>query len=581
MRRRMRRKAQIVMWLVSACLLLAACSGLGAGGGSGVDVSPKPQNDTEERGHDARTGAGTPAVSREQELIFDPGRYTVSPELMKERDKQLSWKQDTSPITFTVFYNSPLGYEYKGWGNDPISAEIKRRTGVTLELTFATTSDNSQINTMMASGEMTDFIINFDRTARGNLIKQGFVEPLDKLIDLYAPSMWSVIPERQRIIYTEADGHLYTLANWFGDPQMTKEVKGALRANSGLVMNVADWEKLGKPPLDTLDQYKQALLLAKEKLPNQRFLVYEDGQMDQFMARLHGAGHPKTIGDDGTVHMNYRDDAYLQGIKFINGLYRDGLLNPEMFSIQKDQVAQAVANRQIFSTWGYQGTTKDHGEYSEDSPYQLMSIPQVPGITFEWQDLTGSAGGSSAMITTSNKNKERAIRFLEFMQSFEGQTLTYVGIEGEHYEWADGLIQRTPEIEEARADFTKFMQEYGMVSQINNWAASGYVDQLGYYWSSRSGMKVYKQIEELWNGNTVDEFINSALTVQAGSPEQVIEAKITDLHKQAKMKMYLAKSEQEAEIEYRAFIAEAEKIGLAQLEAAYTTRYQQLKAMGF
>ena len=513
---------------------------------------------------------------------FDPSQVTepITIEYMKKLDEELEWKDKTDPITLDVFYNAPAGYEYPGWGNDMVSQEITNRTGVSLNFTFAQTTENEQLNTLMASNKLPDLIVTSDNAIRAKLIEEEMVYSLDELIDQYCPRFRTIIPKRQNILFTEADGKMYTLANWFGDPQMMKDIKGRLPAGAGLVINKEMYAELGSPKMDTLDEYFDVLMMAKEKWPDMPYYVFDSyNGMDDLISRIYGGQNMKVIEDD-KVHMNFRDESYQNAIKFINKLYRAGLYNPENFAVTSEQYVEAIKNNKIFSHWGWCANIMAY-DMTMDTVYEVVEVPEVEGYEYRITDMTGSMGLGSVYISKNCKDPERAILLLEFLASMEGQLLNYYGVEDRDFTIEEGVCRRSDEIEAARADFSKFTQEYGIVLGMNNLGVVGnFIDHNGYYWSGKTN-PLYNGLYK-YEDEARDEFINTCITIPAGDTEMaVVESNIMKLWQTYRPKFFLAESEEACMEEYNKFIKEAESIGLNDLEEAYTTRYLELKNAGF
>ena len=552
--------------------LFAACAG--------TNDSTKQQTASKEetKASNASNASGSTAQASTPIQAFDPSKENVTLQGLLDKCKDLEWRTDTSPVTLKAYFNTPSGVNYKGWGKDPISTEITKRTGVTLDITEASTSDGTQLMAMLASGDIPDFLLNIDNSVRATLWQQGFALPLNKMIDQYCPKMWSVIPVSEKNVYTETDGNMYTLAAWFGDPDIMKTIKGANTISAGLGLNLSMYKELGEPPLNTLEDFKAALLLAKQKWPDLPYYVmdkycsnvYNNGSFIQLVNRIYGGDPIKAVGADGKVHLNFRDESYLKAIKYVNSLYRAGVINPENFAIKYDQFVQDARNKQIFSFWGSLYDIMSL-EQTENPQYRVWDLPQEPGYKLNLCNDISNVGGNGPFITTKTSNPKRAIYYLEFLQSQEGQMLLYYGIEGKHYTIEENYPKRTDEVMKAQEDFNKFMSDYGIVNWAQNWMTSAYTDQISPYWLATSKSMLWvKDSVDKYTKYARDEFLSTLSVVNPGTEESVIEAQIFDLWAKAIPKMYLAKTEDECNREYENFIADAEKAGLKKLEEGYT-----------
>ena len=125
MKKKMKRVVACTLSLVLLAFSLAGC-----GGSSDTDVP---------------AGKDLPeAAAGEQETAGDAGGQSAAADT-SEYSKE--------PVTLTAFVNSVMMPTDWKWGDDPTSQKITELTGVTLDIQYATTTDNMELNTMLASGE--------------------------------------------------------------------------------------------------------------------------------------------------------------------------------------------------------------------------------------------------------------------------------------------------------------------------------------------------------------------------------------------------------------------------------------------
>lgn len=127
-------------------------------------------------------------------------------EEMEWTDPGLSWKQDTSPVSFTAYIDHDW-YPVDTWGKDEVSQEITRRTGVSLEVTKS--SDPQQLQVLLAADELPDLIFTDKQVER--FYNSDLVWPWDELIKKYAPEFMHLIDPVEIVNNTAPDGHFYTL----------------------------------------------------------------------------------------------------------------------------------------------------------------------------------------------------------------------------------------------------------------------------------------------------------------------------------------------------------------------------------
>lgn len=494
--------------------------------------------------------------------------------------QDLEWKKDVSPIKFTAFMDVNPN-EFAGWGNDPISKEITKRTGVTIDVTAATTTDHTQLQAMIASNELPDFVLYEPlNSAASVMIKQGFLQPLNKLWAKYAPKMKTVLPQNMDSFWAAEDGNLYNIPSYFSDKRIDA-VKGNMLTHGAFVINRTLWKKIGSPKMNTPAEYKAALLKAKKllkvKFPlfNERLDFPRDSTniVNVFYRTFGGAptGDKNAIivnKETGAARLNFTEPAYKKAILYLNDLYRSGLFNAEMFTSQKiEQYQQLQKSNKIFSAAG-NAFDLCKVDLSNAGAYKPTVDPVIEkGAKFT---LPAGYGGGwyGPGISTNCKNSARAIKYLEFIMSDEGAMLTYHGVEGKDYTMVDGYPKNSKAKDEAWKNFGKMQKDMGILNYYLAWGTPSFIDAL-YYFHLNKGKEAYT-LEAESNRFAVDATIENQTVLAGDAREKITETKIEDLWKTSLPKMILAKSKKESEAAYNTFVAKAKKLGLAKLEVAYS-----------
>ncbi len=144
---------------------------------------------------------------------------------------------------------------------------------------------------------------------------------------------------------------------------------------------------------------------------------------------------------NGTVTTYMKAPLYLDAIKYLRKLYQDGILDPDFVTIPLMSAFEKLwTGRTGIFDFQNVGTTNNWmpGRYTEKNP-----IP-----TFGFTIIAGPGGKGGAIkqyprytyyncIASTCKNPEKAMEYLNYLYGAEGDELTYLGIEGLHYEWAD------------------------------------------------------------------------------------------------------------------------------------------------
>lgn len=493
-----------------------------------------------------------------------------------------SWTADTSPITLDAWVNfNPNPWD--GWGTDPVSQEITERTGVTLNIELASAPDNAEIMGMLAANELPDFVIAGGGSLRPTLWQQEFVHSLYELMDEYAPTMRAIIPEDMDIIWQEENGEWYFIPGYYSDVDRVLDLPGIQATISGLTVHLPTYEAMGRPPMTTLEEYRDVLLQVKDEYPDMPFYVYDDfadapsddqRNMAQMINRIFGGGNLKRIRDDGSVYLNFQDEEYLNALRYISSLHQDGLLNPEIFTTQTQELnAEIFQNERAFSVWG-QPFNIYKFDMTDEGPYGAVEPPKEPGIPLYWRAAATQIGGwPLAAISTNTEHPDRAIRYFEFLLSDEGQLLTYHGIEGVHYTWEDGMPKNMPEKAELwKKNFSEVQSTMGIINYRVTWFPTNWADMLYYYWLNEENPK-YLEDSIINNQYARNERIHELIRVPSDSDEAAIERKIIELWTATLPDLYLAESEGDLVAAHEEFVNQAERLGLAQLEQRYSREY--------
>ena len=129
---------------------------------------------------------------------------------------------ELAPITIDWFVN-------EGWFNRPWDAEntlvdgiITEKTGISINFMNSAGggTGTEKLNAMIAADNLTDVVtMGWWYTQYQELQSAGMLQPLDVLMDKYAPSFKELTPKSMINWYSYTDGHLYGFANMFWDEE--------------------------------------------------------------------------------------------------------------------------------------------------------------------------------------------------------------------------------------------------------------------------------------------------------------------------------------------------------------------------
>lgn len=211
-----------------------------------------------------------------------------------------------------------------------------------------------KVNISLSSGDMPDIYLscNITQTQQQVYGMQGAFVPLNDCINTYGSvfkEIESQVPGLEEIM-TMSDGNIYAL------PYIEKCVH--CENSSKLWVNRNWLEKLNIEPPATVDEFEEMLRAFKEQDPN------GNGIADEIpLLTFEGGWHSDALGgwltnpfvytapdnkytylNDGTVEFSYMQDGWKDAMKWLNGLYQEGLYYDQSLIINPEQAKRVGAS---------------------------------------------------------------------------------------------------------------------------------------------------------------------------------------------------------------------------------------------
>lgn len=515
---------------------------------------------------------------------------------------------DTSPVTFTFFGADAS----PNWNNmqDEVGKAITEKTGVTIEAEFDVGSGggDNKIALMAASGDVPDLIF-----AKGNLSKlvdAGYIVDMTELIDKHAPNIKKIFSENMnRLKYSNEDPAIYSIPTNVGVDQQYFDAGGGFEIQQRVL------KELGYPKVRTVQDFENVLKQYVEKNPT------TDGQptipltlnADDWRIMI-TVTNPAFIAtgapDDGEYYvdpqtyeakLHYKRPEEKEYFRWLNHMYNEGLLDKDTFVQKDDQYKAKIASGRVLGLidqeWGYMDAENALKSAGKDE-YTYAHFPVT--LSEEYKDHSfQSAGvdGYGISITTACKDPVRAIKFIDWLSSDEGQVLVNWGIEGKHYKVDENGKRVIPEeITDRRVnDTTNFTKQTGLGNPDGLYKifgaryGDGVKDPSGNYYTTNfpeqiveNYTKAEKETLKAYNATTwkdlfpqEDDFPAKEwgalynMPVPTDGDYQVIFQKTQDIVRKRIPEAILAK-EADFDKVYDAFLAELDKAGAQKMEAEYT-----------
>jgi len=487
----------------------------------------------------------------------------------------------SQPIKLT-FFDKNTGDLF----TNPVALEITKRTGITVEIQQPTGNPDEKLNLMLTSNTLPDIVLMDRRSDIVNkYIAAKAIIPLNELIDKHGPnikSMYGDVLNKSR--YT--DGNNYYLNNWYGmdpDPGWSINMRTDILKELGYGAKIESGEPFSQEEfVDLLRQFKQKYPQVDGK-PSIPFTFNAD-HMPTIIGTFKGMYGMKTYYEsDNGIQLEVRHPRYKEMMSFINGLQREGLLDPE-WAVNKTQIFdQKASSERVFAIGGGEPLEPNRllrGANGETSDKQFMAFKVLaPGVD-PAQTTYGprsSLGWDAIAITAANKHPEETIKFMDFLASEEGQYLLMWGMEGKDWDKVEGKHVPRPEVLQG---FKDNWNEYSKQTGIRKWTwfvkngngsdGTPY-DLIAKYEPNAYNEHALKTMKD----STWDTAIYDNLGPAGGTPDALSEQKIKDLINQGFTKLAYAESTEEFEQLYNKLLSELEANNEAKIEKIYSDKFKE------
>ncbi|KHL92289.1 ABC transporter substrate-binding protein [Paenibacillus sp. IHB B 3415] len=356
---------------------------------------------------------------------------------------------DTDPVTFT-FFGADANPNWNKMQDD-VGKEITAKTGVTLNAEFDVGSGGGQdkISMMAASGDYPELI--YAKGELGKLVDAEAFLDLTDLIDKYAPNIKKVMGDNvNRMKYSKDNQAIYSIPTNVGVDQQVFD------ATNGFQIQHRVLKELGYPEVRTVQDYENVLKEYAAKHPTTDghptipMTVNADGW--KVMITVTNQGDITTGGtNDGEYYVNpetyetmlhYKKPEEKEYFRWLNHMYNEGLLDKDSFVQKDDQYKAKIASGRVLGLtsveWEYQDAENVLKTAGKDE-YTYAHFPVTLGEEYKDHAMQSvGVDGYGISITTACKDPVRAIKFLDWLSSEEGQVLRNWGIEGKQYNTDNG-----------------------------------------------------------------------------------------------------------------------------------------------
>ena len=314
-----------------------------------------------------------------------------------------------------------------------------------------------RVNLALAGGDQIDVIIsgensqaNFTYTEFMRLAEQRVILPIDELIEtdtIYFKQRLSEV-EGWRQSLTLPDSHIYAIPS-FGDCFHC-------RYYGKMYVNRVFLDNLGIPIPTTTTEFRDMLIAFRDNDANGNGNLSDEiplmGAIDNFGSRLdtylisafiYNDGENRLFLENGRVVAAFARPEFRNGLRFMNDLFREGLISRESFTASRDVRAQLNSHRHE-STIGAMPNmhTGNLGVREAGQPVRWIDYESIPpiegpdGLRVSRYDPF-EAFKFAGVIPATSRNPALVMRWLDWFMSDEGTTLSGFGEKGVGWDDAD------------------------------------------------------------------------------------------------------------------------------------------------
>lgn len=359
--------------------------------------------------------------------------------------KQNEIQKTSEPVKISIIQADPG----RVWKDDnPVTKEIEKQTNTKIEMTFVPSADyTNKYNVMAASGNIPD-ISCLGAFSYQSYADQGLFMDVSTLVDKYGSNLKKNIGQKEWD-YGKYKGKQFAIP-YVNDAGKTVPV---IRQ---------DWlDNLGLKAPSNLDEFEDVLKKFTFNDPdkNGKNDTYGMGSVDNGVGSsfdmiygAYGIIPSQAYLKDNKIYPAIISQEYKLALQYLNKLWSDKVIDPDIFIIKLDQARQKTAQGKIGYFGGWWSIVPEVLTNQLKMPEivpgsKLSPLPAIKGPEGKSGMSSNGSMGGSRCISAKAANPEAVIKFMDFLIGDEGYELSYWGIKGTHY--TDPLQGRSAEGQKA------------------------------------------------------------------------------------------------------------------------------------
>ena len=479
------------------------------------------------------------------------------------------------PINITWFIDCE--WYHKTWNATDCAVDkmITDATGITIDFS---SGKSEKLSALIASEELSDVITAGKNSPQALLLQEeGMVHPLDELIAQYAPDF--NVPESMQK-WHGFNGHFYGIVNFFYAPEKLRD-GDALPTHTTMLARQDLMKQLGIKPEDFNTKEGTLAALKKVKDANIEFNGFTVQpayfRYDQ-LKQMFGARREDESGN--YVDRDHEPEA-LEALKYLNLLYREGVLPEENLTLNDQQIGQKIGQGSVFSfNYSVLQNNQVAPLFDLDEEAYFVEVGPVLGDAGKqpYFDPSPMAGWLTTMINKDTQYPDRIIKLFEYCYNDDERHLELLyGPKGICWDYDDqGLIKLYDDVKkEMDADFEGAKLKYGQdtIIMFYDWIPVMRTLPAPTTIAEEAGRKA----DYYFRAYSYPDLAFSKGTPPSGTDLAAVRTRIKEYRKKMYPKMIMASSEEEVERLFNEMIAHEKELGYDELFAYASKMFKESK----
>ncbi|MHA2857071.1 sugar ABC transporter substrate-binding protein [Paenibacillus lautus] len=533
--------------------------------------------------------SGCSKSNNEGESAVDPGQPAAETG-GEEKTNEYGWKVPNKTLEIN-FYAGQDNPETVKENSVMMQKFLLEKFNVKLNKIVYDVDMNEKLNLMLASGDYPEVITGLSDEQAAKWIAQGKAVELSQYVDKAAPNIKSQLGDLYKT-FLNSKGELYALPSYWG----ILPIPGA-----SAHIRYDWWKEMGSPDFSTPEEYYQVLKKMQEAHPknSKGEKTYAlSGYSPMYttvvptLAGMWGLKAGYKIAEDGTNTHWVNTSEGLEFTKFMNQIYRDGMLDPDSFiNTFDDWKAKFSAERimgHIGSWWvswnaGHEVWQKANKDWTDEQRFIQVKAKAASAASANLTALNGR-GSYRTIITDKAKNPEDIMKWFNFSITDLGTRIIGWGvpnIEQSVWTYKDGKIEWVDAMKKRIIDGTYDFKNSDLVGQGVFTLVEGIGtmkdDGKSTYWFDQNFNNEAKW-KKLMNDNLKDTIYDNTMGViqiPGNDPLAVTNTQIDELLETLWAKSVMATSEADAEAKFTEMRDKLNNAGLHDIEGYRTKEYQR------